>query len=195
MIVLVGFMGAGKTTVGRLLADQLGLPFLDSDQVIEAAGAHARSRQIFADDGEPAFRELEHEVVAGLLTGRTRCSPSAAAPRSTPAPATLLAPHVPVVYLRVGYAEALARVAGTPTARCWPAPTSTSCYAAPPGGLRGCGDDDRRRGRPPPEEIALDLLASLDGPLERLTSASRSSLIDPPRPESCRGESARIPTW
>ena len=68
MIVLVGFMGAGKTTVGRLLAARLGLPFTDSDQVIEER-AGTPIRQIFADDGEPAFRELEHEVIADLLDG------------------------------------------------------------------------------------------------------------------------------
>ena len=55
MIVLVGFMGAGKTTVGRLLAAKLGVPFTDSDHVIEER-AGKPIRQIFADDGEPAFR-------------------------------------------------------------------------------------------------------------------------------------------
>jgi len=48
MIVLVGFMGAGKTTVGTLLAAKLGLPFTDSDQVIEEQ-AGKPIRQIFAD--------------------------------------------------------------------------------------------------------------------------------------------------
>ena len=48
MIVLVGFMGAGKTTVGRLLADRLGLPFADSDLVIEDRAGKPIPR-IFAD--------------------------------------------------------------------------------------------------------------------------------------------------
>ena len=68
MIVLVGFMGAGKTTVGTLLAARLGLPFVDSDQVIEQRAARP-VRQIFAQDGEPAFRALEHQVIAELLDG------------------------------------------------------------------------------------------------------------------------------
>ncbi len=68
MIVLIGFMGAGKTTVGTLLAARLGLPFTDSDQVIESRAGRP-IRQIFAEDGEPAFRALEHEVIAGLLDG------------------------------------------------------------------------------------------------------------------------------
>ena len=68
MIVLVGFMGAGKTTVGRLLAAKLGVPFTDSDHVIEARAGRPIP-QIFAADGEPAFRQLEHEVIADLLNG------------------------------------------------------------------------------------------------------------------------------
>ena len=68
MIVLVGFMGAGKTTVGTLLAARLGLPFADTDHVIEQRAARP-VRQIFAEDGEPAFRVLEHQVVTELLTG------------------------------------------------------------------------------------------------------------------------------
>ena len=61
-------MGAGKTTVGRLLAGQLGVPFLDSDHVIEARAGRPIP-EIFAADGEPAFRALEHEVIADLLGG------------------------------------------------------------------------------------------------------------------------------
>ena len=66
MIVIVGFMGAGKTTVGHLLADQLGLPFADTDLVIEQRTGRS-VRQIFEMGGEPAFRALEHEI------GRASC--------------------------------------------------------------------------------------------------------------------------
>jgi len=68
VIVVIGFMGAGKTTVGRMLADRLGLPFVDSDLVIEQRAGRP-VRDIFAADGEPAFRDTEHDVVAGLLAG------------------------------------------------------------------------------------------------------------------------------
>ena len=68
MIVLVGFMGAGKTTVGYLLSERLGLPFVDSDVIIEQRSGRSVP-QIFAEDGEPAFRALEHQVIAGLLDG------------------------------------------------------------------------------------------------------------------------------
>ena len=55
MIVLVGFMGAGKTTVGHMLAEKLGLPFVDSDLIIESRTGRS-IREIFVADGEPAFR-------------------------------------------------------------------------------------------------------------------------------------------
>jgi len=66
VIVLVGFMGAGKTTVGRLLADELGLPFLDSDHVIERREQRSIA-EIFATDGEAVFRKVERETVLDLL--------------------------------------------------------------------------------------------------------------------------------
>ena len=65
-IVLVGVPGAGKTTVGKLLAKELGLEFFDSDQVIEARAGKSVS-DIFTQDGEPAFREIEHDVIVELL--------------------------------------------------------------------------------------------------------------------------------
>jgi shikimate kinase/3-dehydroquinate synthase len=68
MIVLVGFMGAGKSTVGALLAEELSLPFVDTDKVIQKR-AGATIPGIFASGGEQAFRSLEREVVAEALTG------------------------------------------------------------------------------------------------------------------------------
>jgi shikimate kinase len=68
VIVLIGFMGAGKSTVGREVASRLGLPFVDSDSVIEERERRAVA-EIFAHDGESAFRKLERRVVHDLLTG------------------------------------------------------------------------------------------------------------------------------
>lgn len=65
-IVLVGVPGAGKTTVGKLLAKNLGIDFFDSDQVIETRAGKSVS-DIFTQDGEPAFRKLEHDVIVELL--------------------------------------------------------------------------------------------------------------------------------
>jgi shikimate kinase len=67
-IVLVGPPGAGKTTVGRLLAEQLGLPFRDTDADVEADQGKPVA-DIFYDDGEDRFRELERAAVAAALDG------------------------------------------------------------------------------------------------------------------------------
>jgi len=67
-VVLVGLMGAGKSCVGRRLAESLGLPFIDSDsEVEEAAGCEVRD--IFKVYGEPAFRDCERRVIQRLLQG------------------------------------------------------------------------------------------------------------------------------
>ena len=65
-IVLVGVPGAGKTTVGKLLARAMNVDFFDSDQVIESRAGKSVS-DIFTQDGEPAFRKIEHDVVCELL--------------------------------------------------------------------------------------------------------------------------------
>lgn len=65
-IVLVGLPGAGKSTVGRLVADALDAPYVDIDRVIEAKAGKSVER-IFAEQGEPAFRALETEVGAAAL--------------------------------------------------------------------------------------------------------------------------------
>jgi shikimate kinase / 3-dehydroquinate synthase len=67
-IVLVGLMGAGKTSIGRRLAARLGLPFRDADQEIELA-AGSTIPEIFSRFGEPAFRDGERRVIRRLLAG------------------------------------------------------------------------------------------------------------------------------
>jgi shikimate kinase len=64
-IVLTGFMGSGKSTVGPLVASRLGWRFLDADEVIVAETGMAISA-IFAQRGEPAFREIERKTIARL---------------------------------------------------------------------------------------------------------------------------------
>jgi shikimate kinase len=67
-IVLVGMMGAGKSSVGRRLASRLGLPFTDADAEIETAAGMSIT-DIFQIHGEPAFRSGEARVIARLLDG------------------------------------------------------------------------------------------------------------------------------
>lgn len=66
-IALIGFMGTGKSTVGRLIAEQLRFDFLDTDVLIEQRSGK-KITEIFAQNGERAFRELETQLVAELAT-------------------------------------------------------------------------------------------------------------------------------
>lgn len=71
-IAIVGYMGSGKTTVGRALADSLGREFIDLDRaVVERAGRSIP--EIFAEGGEDRFRDLEHRALLGALDGDRGC--------------------------------------------------------------------------------------------------------------------------
>jgi shikimate kinase len=70
-LILVGMMGVGKSTVGRMLAHRLGVQFIDSDDaIIEAAGMEIA--EIFARFGEESFRDGERRVIARLITGKPK---------------------------------------------------------------------------------------------------------------------------
>ena len=69
-IALVGFMGTGKTSVGRLVAEQLNFQYLDTDEMIQSATGRTIA-EIFSANGEPAFRALEAKTVEEL-SGHTR---------------------------------------------------------------------------------------------------------------------------
>src|SRR5262249_6132849 len=64
-----GMMGAGKSSIGRRVAQRLGIPFVDADEEIEIAHAGMKIREIFAEHGEPYFRAGEARVIARLLDG------------------------------------------------------------------------------------------------------------------------------
>ena len=111
MIVLVGFMGAGKTTVGRLLSRRLGLPFADADAVIcERTGTPVQ--QIFAEQGEPAFRALEQQTIAALLTGPRLVLALGGGAAEHEQTRRVLKTAEHTVYLHVPYEAALDRVGG-----------------------------------------------------------------------------------
>jgi shikimate kinase len=65
-IVLTGFMGSGKSTIGRSLAERLGWRFVDLDNIIEERDGRTVAR-IFAESGEPAFRDMETEALTSCL--------------------------------------------------------------------------------------------------------------------------------
>ncbi len=67
-IACVGLPGSGKSTVGRQLARRLGLRFVDSDQIVEQR-LGCSIRQFFEREGEPAFRDIEQQVIAELTLG------------------------------------------------------------------------------------------------------------------------------
>jgi len=73
-LFLAGFMGSGKTTVGRLLADEFGWQFVDLDEVIEKAEG-APIGDIFAKHGEPEFRRIEHEALRAEIRAAERGQP------------------------------------------------------------------------------------------------------------------------
>ena len=110
MIALVGFMGAGKTTVGRLLAAKLGLPFHDTDAMVVAASG-MEIAQIFEELGEPAFRELEREAAYEALERDESVVSLGGGSLGDPGIVAML-DKADVVYLDVPYGEAVTRVGG-----------------------------------------------------------------------------------
>ena len=70
-IILIGFMGSGKSTMGKLIANKQNCPFVDTDHYIEKKEGRSIS-DIFTDDGEEYFRSLETEVLKELLLSKER---------------------------------------------------------------------------------------------------------------------------
>lgn len=112
-VVLVGMMGVGKSTVGRRVADALGRPFSDSDAVIEARTGQTVA-EIFAREGEPAFRTLETQVLAEVLDDPTPTVVAAAGGVVLdPANRTALRRAGTVVWLQAPLELLVERVAGS----------------------------------------------------------------------------------
>jgi shikimate kinase len=107
-VVLVGAMGAGKTTVGRLVADALGVDFLDTDEMIERQAGRTVS-EIFIDDGEAHFRDLERTAVASALDSHRGVLALGGGAVLDATTRDLLDGHR-VVFLRVGLSDAAKRV-------------------------------------------------------------------------------------
>jgi shikimate kinase len=97
-IVLVGLMGAGKSTVGRRLARRLGLAFADSDREIEAA-AGMRIADIFERFGEAHFRDGERRVIARLVAGERRVIAAGGGAFADPATRALILERCTAIWL------------------------------------------------------------------------------------------------
>ncbi|HET7483448.1 MAG TPA: shikimate kinase [Actinomycetota bacterium] len=110
MIAIVGFMGAGKSTVGRLVADELGLSFTDIDAVIEER--YGPIPEIFGSGGEERFRAIERAVAREVLMGEGVVALGAGA--ITSAEILGLLEGATVIHLDVSLAEALRRVGDDP---------------------------------------------------------------------------------
>ena len=119
MITLTGFMGSGKTTVGKVLADFLGCPFMDLDDlVVKKAGKSIPD--IFAQDGEPAFRLLEAQVLRKTVEKYAESTAVLALGGGAvlaPASAALLHEKTVCIYLRATLDTLLARLAGETAGR------------------------------------------------------------------------------
>ena len=122
--ILIGPPGAGKSTVGPLLAEHLAVGFLDTDASVEATAGKPVS-EIFIEDGERAFRELERQAVADALAGHDGVLSIGGGAVLDAGTRQLLAGRS-VVYLETGFAAAAKRVgldrprpllAGNPRAR------------------------------------------------------------------------------
>lgn len=119
MITLTGFMGSGKTTVGKVLADFLGCPFMDLDDlVVKKAGKSIPD--IFAQDGEPAFRQLEAQVLRKTVEKYAESTAVLALGGGAvlaPASAALLHEKTVCIYLRATLETLLARLEGETAGR------------------------------------------------------------------------------
>lgn len=105
--VVLGPPGAGKTTVGQLLAERLGVAFRDTDDDVVAKAGKPIS-DIFTDDGEPVFRAMEEQAVADALTSHDGVLALGGGAVLSAATRGRLAGHT-VVFLNVGMAEGVRR--------------------------------------------------------------------------------------
>ncbi len=108
-LVLVGLPGSGKSTVGRQLARRLDLPFNDSDHLIEAR-IGCTIREFFAREGEPAFRDVEEDVIRELAQGGPGVIATGGGAVLRPANRQHLREAGSVVYLRSSPEEVFRRV-------------------------------------------------------------------------------------
>ena len=190
VVVLVGFMGAGKTTVGHIMAERLGRPFVDSDVLIEQRLGRD-IRDIFRTEGEPYFRQVEHETVAGLVRGQDAVVALGGGAVEDPRTRAVLR-QARVIYLRVGYDEAMARVKRDEFRPMLHRPDLDEVYQRRLPAYEDLAvltvDTDGRR----PEVIALEVLAQLTRLPETRPVNRVAASLAPPDTDGCLRELARL---
>lgn len=162
-LVLIGLMGAGKSTVGRLLAERLGRPFVDTDAIVEAE-ADLTIPEIFSQQGERAFRALEAEAVRRVSALRGQVVAVGGGAVSTPGNATQLRMTGDLVLLDAEPGVLAERLGQETAAR--PMVADADDVAARLGELRRSRADDYdsaaahtvRTDARTPEDIAADIL-------------------------------------
>lgn len=163
-VVIVGAPGSGKSTVGPLLARELGVAFRDTDADIEATAGKAIS-DIFLDDGEQHFRRLEHDAVADAVRTHDGVLSLGGGAIMDPRSRAILA-GTRVVWLEVSFADAVKRVglgASRPVLHVNPRATLRALMTereplyAEVATIR-CDTSGRE-----PEDVARDLAAQLTG--------------------------------
>ena len=110
-VVLVGFMGSGKSSVGKAVARRFGVPFVDVDERIEEA-AGCRIRDLFGREGEPAFRAREKAALRDALAVKGCVIATGGGAFADEENRTLLRAYAPVVYLEAEVETLLERLAG-----------------------------------------------------------------------------------
>ncbi|MDO8915433.1 MAG: shikimate kinase [Coriobacteriia bacterium] len=111
-VLLIGFMGSGKSTVGRLVGESLGMPFLDLDAQVVATGGRT-IEEIFAAQGESGFRAVESAALEALSGSDHAVIACGGGVVLDDANRSLLKRLGTVVYLQVSAEEALARIGDT----------------------------------------------------------------------------------
>ena len=148
-VVLIGFMAAGKTEVGRALATQLGFEFFDTDEIV-AAESGRTVEEIFTAEGEPAFRSLERDAVVRAAARPKRVIACGGGAILSVRNYGVLKGAGPIVYLRTSADELIARLGrgeGRPLLRGDPAQAVPRMLAE----------------RAPAYETAADLVVDTDG--------------------------------
>lgn len=165
-LFIVGFMGAGKSTVARLMAERIGLDCIDLDAEIERREGMPVAR-IFEAVGEEGFRDMESAVLRGLSTAPRSVVACGGGVVIRPANRVVLRELGNVVYLHVTAAEALARVGDVSTRPLLSGPSgalaATALLTAREGLYRSVSDVEVETMGRSPEEVADAVLDALRG--------------------------------